>query len=236
MFRGLPRRPGCLFLHALRGLLAGLIAAVALHFVVVLSGPNFRTVLPGRVYRSGQLSQARLESYARRHNVRTVVNLRGCCPTAGWYRNESDATSRLDLSQEDLSFSATRMPSRTAVSELIEVLDRSERPLLLHCHQGADRTGLASAVVLILEGVPLDQSLQQLGPASGHVPFGRTAHVDRFFALYRAWLSETGYEHSPAVFRVWATGHYCPDGGKAEFALVAPPEGSFRRAPGNRRK
>jgi predicted protein tyrosine phosphatase len=223
MLRSLPRRSGCLTLHALRGLLAGALVAVVLHFALVLGGPNFRTVVPGRVYRSGQLSPSQLDDHVRRHGIRTVVNLRGCCVGAKWYRHQADATARLDVAQEDLSFSATRMPSSTAVRELIEILDRSEPPLLLHCHQGADRTGLASVVVLLLHtDATLDESLHQLGPACGHLPLGRTANVDRFFDLYRDWLDEMGHTHSPDVFRLWASEHYCPDGARADFSLVEP--------------
>lgn len=223
MFRGLPRRPGCLTLHALRGLLAGAAVAVALHFAVVLGGPNFRTVVPGRVYRSGQLSASQLDDHVRRYGIRTVVNLRGCCVPAKWYREQAEATARLDVAQEDLSFSATRMPSTTALRQLIEVLDRSEPPLLIHCHQGADRTGLASVVFLLLHtDATLDESLAQLGPAYGHLPLGRTVHVDRFFAQYRDWLSQTGSAHSPDFFRLWVKEGYCPDGARADFSLVDP--------------
>lgn len=223
-----PPRPGRLVMHTLRGLLVGVVVAFALHFAFVLGGPNFRAIAPGRAYRSGQLSPERLESYVRRHGIRTVVNLRGCCVAADWYRAQADATARLDVAQEDLSFSATRMPSTTSVRQLVEVLDRSERPLLIHCQQGADRTGLASVVVLLLDGVPLDVALRQLGPASGHVPLGRTVHVDRFFDQYRAWLA--GRAHSTASFREWAAEHYCPDGARAAFEVV--PAGPIRVRPG----
>src|SRR5262245_49055740 len=192
MLRGLARRSGCLITHALRGLAVGIIVAVSLHFACVLLGPNFRTVLPGQVYRSGQLSPAQLNGYARRHGIRTVVNLRGPCPPMSWYRGQAEATAELDIAQEDVSFSATRMPSTDSIRQLIEVLDRCEYPILLHCHQGADRTGLASVMVMLLRGATLDEALRQLGPASGHVPIGRTATIDHFFGLYRDWLDEPG--------------------------------------------
>jgi predicted protein tyrosine phosphatase len=236
MSPGLPNLGG-LARIALRGALTGALVAVALHFALVLAGHNFRAVVPGRFYRSGQLSPSALDDHVRRHRIRTVINLRGCCIPARWYRDEAGATARLDVSQEDLSFSAARMPSTTALRQLIEVLDRSEPPVLIHCHQGADRTGLASVVVLLLyTDSTLDQSLRQLGPAHGHLPLGRTVHVDRFFTLYRDWLSESGRSHSPAVFRLWAERHYCPDGGRADFALVGPDADVVRARAGEPRK
>jgi hypothetical protein len=218
-----PRRPGCLLLHALQGALVGVALALALHFGYVLLGTNFRTILPGQAYRCGQFSPARLEHLVRRHGIRTVINLRGCCMTAKWYRAQTDAVARLDIVQEDLSFSATRMPSTTAVRLLVEVIERSEYPILFHCHQGADRTGLASVIFLLLRtNATLPEAMKQFGPSSGHVPLGRTAHIDRFFVLYRRWLGETCQEHSPAAFRLWATEHYCPEGARAKFELLSP--------------
>lgn len=237
MLRGLPRRPGNLLAHALRGLAVGVVAALAAHFAVVLGGSNFRTVLPGRVYRSGQLSPARLDAYARKHGIRTVINLRGCCPTADWYRLQAEATAGLDIAQEDVSFSATRMPSSASLRQLVEVLDRCEYPVLFHCHQGADRTGMASAVALLLHtDTPLEEATRQLGLASGHVPLGRTAAIDHLFVLYREWLAEEGLDHSRAAFRLWAVGCYCPGVGSAALELIDPPAGPFRLRQGEQRK
>src|SRR5207248_3100494 len=115
-----------------------------LHFAHILGGGNFRTVLPGEVYRCGQPSPGRLEWLIRRYGIRTVINLRGACPGVNWYRDQARVTAELDVSQEDIHLSATRLPSTTAIRRLVEVLQRSERPLLIHCQQGADRTGLAS--------------------------------------------------------------------------------------------
>jgi len=44
------------------------------------------------------------------------------------------------------------------VRHLVEVLDRSEKPLLLHCNRGADRSGMAATMALLLE---TDTSLEK---------------------------------------------------------------------------
>ena len=44
------------------------------------------------------------------HGIRTVVNLRGCCAPFPWYLDECRATHRLDVAQEDVCFSAGRLP------------------------------------------------------------------------------------------------------------------------------
>jgi hypothetical protein len=218
------RRPTSLLVLLLRGAVAGLLSAFGLHFGYVLLGSNFRTVAAGQVYRSAQPSARQLEKIIVDHGIRTVINLRGCCVTAPWYREQARVTGKLGVSQEDLGFSAGRLPSTFALRQLVEVLDRSEYPILLHCHQGADRTGLAAVVFFLLrQGVSLEEAKRHLGPASGHLPLGRTRYIDRFFRLYEEWLAKRGREHSPGAFRLWVRDDYCPGEGRAEFELIDAP-------------
>jgi hypothetical protein len=91
------------------------------------------------------------------------------------------------------------------------VLDHAEPPLLLHCRQGADRTGLAAVAVLLLQtDTDLLTARRQLGLRYGHVAVQRAAHLDRFYDLYAEWLLNNGLTHSPGVFRQWAEEEYCP--------------------------
>ena len=48
----------------------------------------FNCIVPGRVYRSGQLSPQDLDRFTRALGIRTVINLRGFCPGLDWYREE----------------------------------------------------------------------------------------------------------------------------------------------------
>jgi hypothetical protein len=172
---------------------------------------NFHTVIPGRFYRCSQPSPGRLERLIRAHGIRTVVNLRGCCAPFDWYLDECRTSARLDVCQEDLCFSAGRLPAVSEMRRLVAVLDRSEYPLVFHCQRGADRTGLASAVALLLYAdVPYEQARRQLGPRFGHVALGRPANLDRFFDLYREWLDRQRLSHSRANFRRWVEHDYCP--------------------------
>lgn len=206
-----------------RGCVTGLLAAVGLHIGYVLGWTNFRTVLPGEVYRCAQPSAATLERAIRRHGIRTVVNLRGCCPAGDWYREEARATARLDVHQEDVALSATRLPSVVAVRQLLDIIDYSTYPLLFHCHQGADRTGLASVMtVLVRTNATLGEARRHLGLRSGHLPFGKTGNIDRFFDLYEDWLRNEEKPHSPDRFRAWVRQEYCPAEGRAEFTLLEP--------------
>jgi protein tyrosine phosphatase (PTP) superfamily phosphohydrolase (DUF442 family) len=190
-------------------LLAG--AGLTWEFCRVVVGSNRHVVIPGRVYRSAQLSEHDLERVIARDGIRTVINLRGNCFPERWYIGESRGTHQAGIGMEDVSLTASRYPSRTELKRLLEVLDHVDYPILLHCRRGADRTGLASTVVLLLQpDVPLARARRQLGPRFGHVPLMQTASLDAFFDLYETWLRRQDREHSPAAFREWALRHYRP--------------------------
>jgi hypothetical protein len=109
--------------------------------------------------------------------------------------------------------------------QLIDVLDHTEFPVLFHCHKGADRTGMASAVALLLKSdTPLEEARAQLSPRYGHLSVGKTGNIDRFFDLYSEWLAERGLAHAPAVFRRWATEEYCPGECRCAIEVLSPRE------------
>ncbi len=203
-------------------------AAVALAALAVLQevgsvlvGANFHTVLPGRVYRCAQPSPQALAEMVESHGIRTVVNLRGRCNPFPWYLEEARATCRLDLCQEDICLSAGRLPSVNELRRLIEVLDRTEYPLVFHCRRGADRTGLASAVAFLLQpDFTFAQATRQLSLRYGHAPVGRTTCLDDFLDLYAAWLAGQPRAHSPAAFRQWALHEYTAGECRAAVELL----------------
>jgi protein tyrosine phosphatase (PTP) superfamily phosphohydrolase (DUF442 family) len=208
-----------------RGLTLALALAAAGYAWSVLAGPNFHTVVPGLVYRCAQPSADRLESLVRQRGIRTVINLRGCCDPLPWFLEEYRVANRLNVSQEDLSFSATRLPSVPTLLQLIDILDHTDYPVLFHCHKGADRTGMASAIALLLKTeTPLEEARAQLSPRYGHLPLGKTGNIDRFFDLYSEWLAARGLAHSPGVFRRWAREEYCPAECRCAIEILWPRE------------
>jgi protein tyrosine/serine phosphatase len=213
-----------------RGLVLVLVGAGTWWLGNILVGSNLHTVIPGRVYRSAQPTEASLERCVRNYGIRTVVNLRGCGNPLPWYLAEGRTAQRLGLGLEDVSFSAIHLPAPGELRELLDVLDHAEYPLLLHCRHGSDRTGLAAAVVLLLQdGVPYARARRELGLYYGHLSFGRTGLLDSFFEMYEEWLRATGKDHTPAVFRHWVLDEYrggwCEGGVENVAATGAPKAG-----------
>jgi hypothetical protein len=189
----------------------------------VAFGANIHTVIPGQVYRCAQPSAPTLEQLIAEYHIRTVVNLRGPCDGMEWYADECRTTHHANVSQYDLNFSANRLPSVGELRQLVEILDRAERPLLLHCRRGADRTGMASMMVLLLQGdTELAEARRQLYWRYGHVAVGRGAALDQFVDFYADWLRTTQQQHRPAIFRDWVQNHYVPGSCWSVLTLAQP--------------
>ncbi|MCS6852097.1 MAG: tyrosine-protein phosphatase [Gemmataceae bacterium] len=228
--RGQPRRPPrwCWWAAVLWGSAFGATVAVGVEARYVLRGRNFHTVVAGKIYRSAQLTAPQLEEAIRQYGIRTVVNLRGVCDCFDWYREECRTTHRLNVAQEDLNFCAGRFPSMTELRRLVEVLDRSEYPILVHCRRGADRTGLAVTLALLLRtDATLEQAHRHLGPRYGHLPIGRSAHLDRLLKEYQEWLMTEQAEHSPERLRHWVCHEYRPYCCHLEMVHVPNPIRAF---------
>jgi protein tyrosine phosphatase (PTP) superfamily phosphohydrolase (DUF442 family) len=205
------------------GCVLGALLACAAEIGRMILTRNKHVIVPGRVYRSGQLSPSQLEAYVREHHIKTVINLRGR-PFDDWYPAEARATQALGISQEDVTTSANRLPAPGEVRRLIEIFDQSEHPILMHCQQGADRTGLASAVYLLLyTNADYASARRQCSPRFGHLAIHTAASMDEFFDQYEEWLAARGEPHSPAAFRHWARTEYCPGPGRARLELVSGP-------------
>jgi hypothetical protein len=201
--------------------LLGTCAAVLAEAVRVLTRGNTHEVVPGRVYRSAQLSATQLREFIRSRGIRTVVNLRGCCSDFDWYTEECRATHELNVAQEDVTLSAQRLPAPSELRRLIEVLDRAEYPIVLHCRQGADRTGLAAGIYLLLHtDADLPTARRQCSPRYAHFAVLATAAMDRFFDMYDDWLKQRGTTHAPDLFRIWTATDYRPDPAPARIELL----------------
>ncbi len=171
-------------LIVLAGLLLGLL--LLLWYVGVFGG-NLRTVVPGRVYRSAELTGPLLESVLTSRHIHTVINLRGSAPGDAWYRSEIASCARLGVAHVDVPFSAVRMPPPQQLQTLLATFDTATYPILFHCRGGSDRSGLAGTLYLHLyQGVPLDTAeARQLTWRYGHLSWGQAHAMDDFFTLYR---------------------------------------------------
>ena len=215
------RRP--LIVALLWGCVLGIFLAGGAEIVRMIFWHNQHVVMPGLVYRTAQLKDADLRKIVADKNIRTLINLRGR-PISEWYVPECTTSQSLGISQEDVTTSANRLPSPLEIRRLIDIFDRAEYPILIHCQQGADRTGLASTAWQLLHtDADYATARLQCSPRYGHFRAMTTANMDYFFEQYEAWLAARASSHSSANFREWATRHYKPGIGVAGLELTDPP-------------
>lgn len=147
---------------------------------------NFR-VVDADLYRAGQLrSDEWSESYAE-HPYRSVINLRGAGPDQPWYRLERDFADRNGLVHYDVRMSADHEPSLADMGRLVALMRAAPKPLLIHCKNGSDRSGLAAALYrFAVEHEPEAVAGRQLSLWFGHFPWltSRTGAMDRALDAY----------------------------------------------------
>lgn len=168
---------------------------VAVGLLYVIEHGNFHAITAGEAYRSGQLDSSRLAYYIKKHNIKSVLNLRGNVASDGhsvaqWYLDEKRVSAEHGAKHYDIYLSSTSEPEKEDVAKLMEFFRTAPRPVLIHCKSGADRTGLiASMWKVVVDKEPKSEAEKQLTILYGHFSVGPAAAMDRFFD---SWQPETG--------------------------------------------
>jgi len=152
---------------ALLCLLAAVVTAAVVAGVVAWNthhNLNFGCVEPGILYRCGQPGGSSLRGLVEKYGIKTVVNLR----SAAKIQEDREA-------QEEISF-ATRnhvnlvfvpvsdVPTLEQVREFLDLVkDPANRPVLIHCAGGKERSGMMVAVYrIVVDGWPEERALKEM--------------------------------------------------------------------------
>jgi len=167
-----------------------------------------RTVIEGRIYRSGQLSENTLKNLIAEKNIKSILNLRGEGDNLEWYTREKKIAEENHVKLYNVGISSNELTECGKLINILDIVLTSERPLLVHCKRGVDRTGMVSALALAIEeNPPLSELRKQFSFRYGVLPFSGSIGP-YFFSLYEQWLNKTNKTHDKDNLVYWIRNEY----------------------------
>jgi len=184
--------------------------------------PAAREILPGKIYVSAQPGPEELREMIAALGLRSVLNLRS--------ENRARFSEEIGVCrQSDVSYFAVALPlddwtPRPALARIVKTLDGAPKPLLVHCRNGVDRSGLVAAVAVLLSDRTLSEAWKQMPFFSRRRALHGSRPLARVLIDYGDFLEAQDLETSGETFRTWVETRYCPAPWAAEIELEeAPP-------------
>ena len=163
---------------------------------------NFHTVIKNKIYRSAQPNSVELRYYIKKYHIKTIINLRGENKNKLWYQKEIVVSDKYNVKHYDIALSSHKLPTNFQLRKLVKLLQKAPKPILINCAGGADRTGLASAISLILNN---DKSTEdQEDQASWKYNVVSSDSVGYLVLKnYYAWLNKYNKTNNKIHFLEW---------------------------------
>lgn len=134
---------------------------------------NFGVVEPGRLYRSGQIAGRLIEPTLRQNHIRAIVALSATSPYPADTAAEIHAAADLHIDRQLFPLGGDGTGSVEVYAQAVAAVARdvrSNRPVLVHCEAGAQRTGGVIALYqLLVEHRPPEQVVAEM-ERFGHDP------------------------------------------------------------------
>lgn len=136
---------------------------------------HFETVLPGALYRSGQISPRLIGRVLVDHKIGVVVDLSSEVRDSAEQRAEHAAVERLGVEYHRFPLHGDGTGDVRTFADAVATIERAERraqPVLVHCVSGDKRSGaVIAAWMLLFRGATADQAMEQVGLCNkGRVP------------------------------------------------------------------
>jgi protein tyrosine/serine phosphatase len=117
---------------------------------------HFKTVDPGKVYRSGCLSAAGLNAVYDKVHFKTIVVVRSEGEVKenkdNWYTREVDFCKKHGLNFEFFPLPAGCPPNPQQVKRFNKIISNSDMyPIIIHCEEGVIRTGMMVSIYKIVK-------------------------------------------------------------------------------------
>lgn len=124
------------------------------------------------IYRSGQPTSQQLQELSQRYGIRTVLKL-----------NHGPEVVPAGVTIIHRPLSVMTEPSPAELQEILDTIESSPKPLLVHCTHGEDRTGLIVALYRLRRGLPVELAYADMLRHGFH----------QYPGVFAAWLRRAGW-------------------------------------------
>ena len=193
-----------IFKRAAMGFGILIMVLIVARYVYVKEIGNFHEVSKGMVYRSAQLDRDQLLEYMNKYGIKSILNLRGKKEDKQWYKDEMEVAGTKGVVIVSFRLSPEKIIPPSVIAEIIDLMKKAPKPILVHCKAGADRSGLVAAVwKLAVEKLPPKEAHKQLSLYYGHVPYlwSKTKAMDESFWNYVSYLRSQKQSEKDAQLR-----------------------------------
>ncbi|HIP14399.1 MAG TPA: protein tyrosine phosphatase [Sulfurimonas autotrophica] len=135
------------------------------------------------LYRSAQLFTFNMPYYIEKHQIKSIINLRGESDKK-WYKDEIRFSKENNITHYDYGIGDRRISSMKEMNDMVNLMKNAPKPLLIHCKAGADRTSLAAALYLYEKNNK--DAKDAISLLYGHFPWlgSKTCAMDKSFEKY----------------------------------------------------
>ncbi len=114
---------------------------------------RFGVVVPGHIYRSGQISASLIKKTLTKYNIRIIVDLTSADPNNPDKQAEKQAAAELNIKVLRFTMSGNGTGDINDYADAVAAIANAEKqnlPVLVHCTAGAQRTGGVIATYRLL--------------------------------------------------------------------------------------
>jgi protein tyrosine phosphatase (PTP) superfamily phosphohydrolase (DUF442 family) len=132
---------------------------------------NLHEVVPGELYRSSSMASQDLVSVIEQYKIRTVFDLRTHDSTKD-KKGKLESLTVLTAGAKYLHFRMETLKKLTPeqIITLIGLYQSAERPVLIHCSSGSERTSVAVAIWLLSQtSAGIEEAASQLALSYGYL-------------------------------------------------------------------
>ncbi|MGA2678101.1 MAG: dual specificity protein phosphatase family protein [Sedimentisphaerales bacterium] len=159
---------------------------------------RFGVVVPGHIYRSGQISASLIKKNLTKYNIRIIVDLTSADPNDPDKRAEKQAAAELNIKVLRFTMSGNGTGDINDYANAVIAIANAEKqnlPVLVHCTAGAQRTGgvIAAYQLLVQKMDPniVEDEIEKYGCAIDDRPVLRS-FLNNNMAAFAIRLKQAG--------------------------------------------